>query len=172
MDGPATHRSLRLGIDAELHRPRARLCLWRSFYPAASRHGHSGPANRATLAMAERTYGTADRLDPAGMSRPCRRLRRAASASPPHFLYGLLQRRENTPFPEQRCASPTGCSGHRAHSSDSNSRRVTPSIYSDLISDMDNGNIHLLPQGTPDVMRLCADVMNKLFAGCSNGRKA
>src|SRR5664279_3118905 len=53
MDGPATHRSLRLGIDAELHRPRSRLCLWRSFYQAASRHGHSGPANRATLAMAE-----------------------------------------------------------------------------------------------------------------------
>ena len=26
---------------AELHRPRSRLCLWRSFYPAASRHGHS-----------------------------------------------------------------------------------------------------------------------------------
>jgi hypothetical protein len=35
-----------------------------------------------------------------------------------------------------------------------------------------HGNIHLLPQGTPDVMRLCADVMNKLFAGCSNGQKA
>jgi len=76
---------------------------------------------------------------PAGMSRPCRRLRRAAFVSPPHFLYGLLQRRENTPFPEQGCASPTGCSGHRAHSSDSNSRRVTPSICSDLISDMDSG---------------------------------
>ena len=102
------------------------------FAPWASR-----PAHRATLAMAERTYGAADRLDPSGMSRPCRRRRRAASASPPHFLYGLLQRRENSPFPEQRCASPTGCSGHRAHSSDSNSRRVTPSLCSDLISDMD-----------------------------------
>src|SRR3984893_8362276 len=31
-------------------------------------HGHSRPANRAPLAMAEWTYGTADWLDPAGMS--------------------------------------------------------------------------------------------------------
>jgi hypothetical protein len=89
--------------------------------------------------MTERTYGTANRLDPAGMSRPCRRLRRAASESPPHFLYSLLQWRENTPFPEQGCASPTGCSGRRTHSSDSNSRRITPSVCSDSIADSDIG---------------------------------
>jgi hypothetical protein len=29
------------------------------------------------------------------------------------------------------------------------------------------GNVQLMPQGTPDVLRLCADVMNRLFA--SNG---
>ena len=27
-----------------------------------------------------------------------------------------------------------------------------------------HGNIQLLPQGTPDIMQLCADVMNRLFA--------
>src|ERR1700730_8311722 len=54
------------------------------------------------------------------------------------ILYGILQWRENTPFAEQGCAGTTGCSGHRAHSSDTNSRRVTPSVCSDLISDRDN----------------------------------
>jgi hypothetical protein len=39
-----------------------------SFYPAASCHGHSRSANRAPVAMAEWPYGTADWLDPAGMS--------------------------------------------------------------------------------------------------------
>src|SRR5208337_5244566 len=58
-------------------------------------------------------------------------------ASAPPFLYGLLQQRENTPFPEQGCAAAAGCSGHRTHSSDSNSRRNTPSLCSDLISNKD-----------------------------------
>ena len=33
-----------------------------------------------------------------------------------------------------------------------------------------HGNIQLLPQGTPDLLRLCADVMNRLFAPAPNGR--
>jgi hypothetical protein len=45
-------------------RPRSRLCLWRKFHPAASCHGHSRPANRAAIAMAEWPYGTADCLNP------------------------------------------------------------------------------------------------------------
>jgi hypothetical protein len=32
-----------------------------------------------------------------------------------------------------------------------------------------HGNIQLLPQGTPDIMRLCADVMSRLFANALNG---
>ena len=59
------------------------------------------------------------------MPSPCRHLRQAASAPP--TLYGVLQWCENTPFPEQGCAGTTGCSGHRAHFSDSNSLRITPS---------------------------------------------
>lgn len=39
----------RLGTNAEVHRPRLRLGLWK-FSPAASRHGHSRPANCTTLA--------------------------------------------------------------------------------------------------------------------------
>jgi hypothetical protein len=36
MDCPETHRSLRLGRDAEVHRSRSRLCLRRNFHPSAS----------------------------------------------------------------------------------------------------------------------------------------
>lgn len=32
-----------------------------------------------------------------------------------------------------------------------------------------HGNVQLLPQGTPDMMRLCADVMDKLFADAPVG---
>ena len=31
MDGPTSNRSLWLGMDAEVHRPRSRVCLWRNF---------------------------------------------------------------------------------------------------------------------------------------------
>ena len=87
--------------------------------------------------MAEWPYGTADWLDPAGMSRPYRRLRRATPAPRASIVYGLLQQREDTPFADQGCAGPAGYSGRRAHSSNTNSRRITPSVCSDLISDRD-----------------------------------
>ncbi|MEA2681224.1 MAG: hypothetical protein QOK03_2946, partial [Candidatus Binataceae bacterium] len=38
---------------------RSGLCLWRCLYPSRSRDGHSGPADRTTIAMAERTCGEA-----------------------------------------------------------------------------------------------------------------
>src|SRR5450631_3212335 len=157
MDGPTTHRSLRLGMDAEVHRPRSRFCLWRNFHPAASRYGHSRPANRAPIAMAEWPYGTADRLDPAGMSRPCRRLWRAAPAPSAPFLHVLLQWRADTFISEQGCAAAAGYSSRWAHSPDTNSQRITSSLCSDLISDKDRGRrlVHeafWLPVTHPDRM--------------------
>ena len=44
--------------------------LWRRRHAPATRHGHSGPADRARVAMAERLRGATDRHDPAGMRRP------------------------------------------------------------------------------------------------------
>jgi hypothetical protein len=32
-----------------------------------------------------------------------------------------------------------------------------------------HGNIQLLPQGTPDVMRLCTDIVNRLFVNAPDG---
>ena len=68
MDKSPTDGGLRLGAGATLSRSRSRQYLRRGIHPAASRHGHSGSANRAAIAMAEWPLGKADRLDPTGMS--------------------------------------------------------------------------------------------------------
>ena len=41
-----------------------------------------------------------------------------------------------------------GCSGRRAHSPDTHSRRITPSLCSDLISDMDSGISSISPEAS------------------------
>src|SRR5262249_2711704 len=44
--------------------------LWPALRAAFARHGHSGPADRAPIAVAEPVRGEADRHNPPGMSRP------------------------------------------------------------------------------------------------------
>jgi transposase InsO family protein len=53
-------------------------------------------------------------------------------------LHDLLQRRAHTSISEQGCADISGRPGCRTHSVDANSRRTTPSVRSDLISDRDS----------------------------------
>ena len=53
----STLRGIRLATGAAIYRSRSGLCLWRCLYPSRSRDGHSGPADRTTIAMAERTCG-------------------------------------------------------------------------------------------------------------------
>jgi hypothetical protein len=48
---------------------------------AATRHGHSGQADRARVAMAEWVRGETDRHDPTGMRRPPDRVRSGATCS-------------------------------------------------------------------------------------------
>ena len=52
MDCAPTFRGLRLATGAAIYRLRSGLCLWRCLYPSRSRNGHSGPADRTTIAMA------------------------------------------------------------------------------------------------------------------------
>jgi hypothetical protein len=61
-------RGIRLATGAAIYRSRSGLCLWRCLYPSHSRDGHSGPTDRTTIAMAERTCGEAHRFDPTGLS--------------------------------------------------------------------------------------------------------
>jgi hypothetical protein len=64
MDRPSAHRSLRLGRAADISYPRPGWRLWRRLSTASARDGHSRQANRPTLALAEWTLRTLDRLDP------------------------------------------------------------------------------------------------------------
>ena len=63
---------------------------------------------------------------------------RFASASPPSGCTGDFHPQAVGHVRHTGCAAAAGCLGHRAHSSNSNSRRITPSLCSDLISDMDS----------------------------------
>src|SRR5215469_4290005 len=58
----ATYRGLWLGAGARIPGSGSRLCLRRNFYPVASGHGHSRPANCASLTLAKWVCGTADWL--------------------------------------------------------------------------------------------------------------
>jgi hypothetical protein len=70
MDCASTLRGIRLATGAAIYRSRSGLCLWRCLYPSRSRDGHSGPADRTTIAMAERTCGEAHRFDLAAIVEP------------------------------------------------------------------------------------------------------
>src|SRR5437667_12387774 len=91
LDCPPTNRSLRLASDATVHRSRSGLRVWRCPHRAASRNGHTGSADLATVAMAKRVLGAAHRFDPKGLSRPCYRLRRTTSPPSAQFLPKILQ---------------------------------------------------------------------------------
>jgi len=56
------------GIGVAIYRSRSRLCLWRRLHPPRSSDGHSGSADRTTIALAERLRGEAHRFDPQGLS--------------------------------------------------------------------------------------------------------
>src|SRR5262249_58191602 len=68
--------------------------------------------HRATLALAEWLRRTADRIDPARVSRSFRRLGRNPSAPDLANLCSLLQRHQNALVAGQRC---TGLSSHSAY---------------------------------------------------------
>jgi hypothetical protein len=80
-----------------------------------------------------RTCGETDRLDPPGMPRSRRRLRRSSSAPDPCRLRRLLQRTPNASVPGEgltasskgATARPTRCSAHPG--------RASPSILPDVV---------------------------------------
>ena len=80
-----------------------------------ARHGHSGQTHRASVTLAERFCRTADRIDPARVRRPYRRLGRGAPAPDPANLCRLLQQDQNTPVIGQRCTGVSSGSADRKH---------------------------------------------------------
>jgi hypothetical protein len=91
LDCPSADRGLRLATDATVHRSRSGLRVWRCRHRAASRNGHTGSADLATIAMAERIFREAHRFDPTGVSRPCYCVQRTTSPPSAQFLSKILQ---------------------------------------------------------------------------------
>ena len=77
-----------------------------------------------------------------------------------------------THLPEERCANPTSRSGHRTHSADTNSWRVTPSICSDLISDRDSRPIDRSSHNSSWLFGRLLRRKNHTKAGCLHDRRA
>ena len=73
---------------------------------------------------------------------------------------------------EERCANPTSRSGHRTHSADTNSWRVTPSICSDLISDRDSRPIDRSSHNSSWLFGRLLRRKNHTKAGCLHDRRA
>jgi hypothetical protein len=57
-----------VAAPAPLHHSRSGRRVWGCLHPTSSCHGHPGSTDLGSVALAERTCGEADRLDPTGMS--------------------------------------------------------------------------------------------------------
>ena len=94
---------------------------------------HSRSSDISAFALAERLCGAPDRLDPPGMSRPCRCVRRAPPAACAAVIHGLLQHCSNPPIAGEGRAHPAPCARSRRHPTTARSRWTASSICPDLI---------------------------------------
>jgi hypothetical protein len=130
------HGSLRIGTGTNLPAARSRSGLWSAFHPTPARHGYSR-STKAAVAMAKCLCGTDDRLDPTGMRRSYRGLRRAAPSSRVAVVHELLQRSANTSVVRQGCSGITCSSCRRPDFSEADSRRSPPRVRPHLICGRD-----------------------------------
>ena len=89
--------------------------------------------------MVEWIFRTADRFDPAGLPRPCCRVRRATPSSRASLIRELLQSGSNPSVAEQGCTGITRRPDPRVHSIEAISWRASSPICPDLIFDRDKG---------------------------------
>ena len=136
VDRPPAHGSLRMGPGTNIPAARSRSGLWSGFHPSQARNGYSRSTNFAAVAMAKCLCGTADRLDPTGMPRSYRGLRRAAPSSRVAIVHELLQRSANTSVVRQGRSGIT-CSSCRWPDS-SEAERSPPRVRPDLICGRDS----------------------------------
>src|SRR5215469_12924514 len=116
-----------------LSHPRPRHLVWRRGHPAAASHGHSRPADHATLTVAERACRTADWLDPTRVSRPCGGVGGKAPPSSVGELRDLLQPGAHAPCARQGCSAPSTCADSRAYRISHLARRSPSALHSDGI---------------------------------------
>src|SRR5262249_53127127 len=80
----------------------------------------------------ERIWGKADGIDPAGLPRPCRGVRRTTPPPSAPVVPKLLQRRPNAPSIGQGRADPARRAGRRPDVSRASLGWAAPSIYSSV----------------------------------------
>jgi hypothetical protein len=121
-------RQLTEALGSALPHPRSGSGLRYRRHAAVTRHGHSRQAYGAGLALAEWICRTADRIDPARVRGPFRRLGRGASTPDPASLCGLLQPHQNAPVIGQRCAGLSLRSADRNHKFTPDPWRASPPL--------------------------------------------
>src|ERR1700674_2911901 len=113
--------------------PGPRRCIRRDIYPPRSIDRHSRPPDVSAFTLAKRIRRTVDRLDPQGMPRSYRGVRRTPSAPCAAFLHGLLQWHAHSLIVEQGRADITCRRGSGAHSVPSDPGWSASPICSGLI---------------------------------------
>src|SRR5258708_6026028 len=133
MDRKPDNGSLRLGAASMLSDARSRGCIRRDIYPPRSIDRHSRPPDVSAFTLAKRIRRTVDRLDPHGMPRSYRGVRRTPSAPCAAILHGLLQWHAHSLIVEQGRADITCRRGRGAHSVPSDPGWTASPICSGLI---------------------------------------
>src|ERR1700730_6635272 len=82
MDCSPADGGIRLGPSPAVPYPRSRPRLWRGGHPAPPGPGDQRSTDIAAITLAECLCGTADRLGPPRVRRPCCRVRRTAPSPP------------------------------------------------------------------------------------------
>src|SRR5260370_38787702 len=98
--------------------------------------GAAGGRDRSAAApvtLAERACGETDRLDPPGMPRSHRRLRRGPPAENPCGVRRLLQRTANASVPGEGFAAPSTGATARPACCSAHPGRASPSILPDVV---------------------------------------
>jgi hypothetical protein len=100
--------------------------------------GHQRSPDGPAVTVAERACGETDRLDPPGVPRSYRRLRRGPFAPDPLGLRRLLQRFPDAPILGQRYAEPSADPTARPARCSADPRRTSSSLLPDIVSGRHN----------------------------------
>ena len=137
MDCSPADGGIRLGPSPAVPYPRSRPRLWRGGHPAPPGPGDQRSTDIAAITLAECLCGTADRLGPPRVRRPCCCVWRTAPSPPVARVQELLQRDAHAPVLEQG-RTVTACRpGDRPHYQPSDLGRAPSPILPDLICGRD-----------------------------------
>jgi hypothetical protein len=124
---------LRLGANPSISNPGSGWCIRRDIYPPRSIDRHSRPPDVSAFTLAKRIRRAVDRLDPQGMPRSYRGVRRTPSAPCAAVQHGLLYWHAHSLIVEQGRADITCRRGSGMHSVPPDPGRTASPIYSGLI---------------------------------------